>query len=67
MEGYLVYGNPIKHIPETARRIGAELDRCRPPAGASRLARWWSDSDEQTLLDLNHCSILDGGPAGDTP
>ncbi len=55
--GYLVYGNPIKHIPETARRIGADLivvGHLR----RSRLARWWSDSDEQTLLDLTTCSIL---------
>ncbi len=55
--GHLVYGNPLDHIPEVARRIGADLivvgHRQR-----SRLARWWSDSSEETLIDRTNCSIL---------
>ncbi len=55
--GTLVVGDPLQQIPAVARRIGADLivvaHRHR-----SRLARWWSDSDEQTLLDVCPCSIL---------
>ena len=55
--GKLVFGDPLEHIPATARAIGADLivvgHRQR-----SRLARWWSDSDEETLLDASPCSIL---------
>ncbi|HZQ60253.1 MAG TPA: universal stress protein [Casimicrobiaceae bacterium] len=55
--GLLVYGDPLDHIPNVAREIGADLivvgHRQR-----GRLSRWWSDSDEQTLLDRTQCSIL---------
>ena len=56
-EGQLVYGNPMVHIPEVARRIGADLIvvgyRYR-----TRLARWWSEEEEATLLTKVSCSIL---------
>lgn len=56
-EGSLVYGDPLIHIPEIAARIGADLVvvgyRYR-----SRLARWWSESEEVSLLHKLHCSIL---------
>ena len=44
-DGQLVYGNPMVHIPEVAKRIGADLivvgHRYR-----SRLASWWSEDEE---------------------
>jgi len=56
-DGQLVYGNPMVHIPEVARRIGADLvvvgHRYR-----NRLARWWSEEEEVTLLHKLSCSIL---------
>ena len=56
-EGALVYGDPIVEIPRVARELRADLivigHRAR-----GRLARWWSDSDEQVLLDRISCSIL---------
>ena len=56
-EGYLIFGNPMIHIPEVAARIGADLIVVgyKP---RSRLARWWSESDEQNLLTRVNCSIL---------
>ncbi len=56
-QGSLVVGDPIVHIPRVAAQIGADLivvgHRQR-----GRLARWWSDSQEHTLLDRVSCSIL---------
>ncbi|HEY4367054.1 MAG TPA: universal stress protein [Steroidobacteraceae bacterium] len=56
-EGSLVYGDPLEQIPQVAERIGADLivvgHRYR-----SRLARWWSESEEATLLTRISCSIL---------
>jgi nucleotide-binding universal stress UspA family protein len=56
-DGQLVYGNPMVHIPEVAKRIGADLivvgHRYR-----NRLARWWSEEEEATLLTKVNCSIL---------
>ena len=56
-QGSLEYGNPADVIAETARRIGADLivvgHRHR-----SAIARWWSASDEESLLDRVECSIL---------
>ena len=55
--GQLVYGNPMVHIPEVAKRIDADLIvvgyRYR-----TRLARWWSEEEEATLLTKVNCSIL---------
>ena len=56
-EGSLVFGDPLAHIPKCAQRIGADLIVVgHRPRG--RLARWWSDSQEQTLLNFVQCSIL---------
>jgi nucleotide-binding universal stress UspA family protein len=56
-EGYLVFGNPMVLIPEAAARVGADLIVVGyKPRG--RFARWWSDSDEQTLVTRVNCSIL---------
>jgi nucleotide-binding universal stress UspA family protein len=56
-EGSLVFGDPLVHIPRCAQRIGADLIVVgHRPRG--RLARWWSGSQEQTLLNLVSCSIL---------
>ena len=56
-DGSLVYGDPLVHIPQVAQRIGADLIvvgyRYR-----SRFARWWSESEEVTLLHQVSCSIL---------
>ena len=56
-EGQLAYGNPMVHIPEVAKRVGADLivvgHRYR-----TRLARWWSEEEENTLLQKVSCSIL---------
>jgi nucleotide-binding universal stress UspA family protein len=56
-DGQLVYGNPMVHIPAVAARIDADLivigHRYRP-----RLARWWSEEEEATLLTRVSCSIL---------
>jgi nucleotide-binding universal stress UspA family protein len=55
--GELAIGDPLRLIPEVARRVGADLivlgHRRR-----GRLARWWSDSPQQSLLDVVGCSIL---------
>jgi nucleotide-binding universal stress UspA family protein len=55
--GELAVGNALEVIPATARKLGADLvvlaHRRR-----GRLARWWTDSPEQSLLDLLSCSIL---------
>ena len=56
-QGTLVFGDPLVHIPHYARQIAADLIVVgHRPRG--RLARWWSGSREQTLLDLVSCSIL---------
>jgi nucleotide-binding universal stress UspA family protein len=56
-EGSLEYGSAVDCIAETVQRIGADLvvlgHRHR-----SRLARWWSESDEESLLERIDCSVL---------
>ena len=56
-QGSLESGSAVECIAATARRIGADLivvgHRNR-----SRLARWWSASDEESLLERVSCSIL---------
>ena len=56
-EGQLVFGNPMAHIPEVAQRINADLivvgHRYR-----TRMAKWWSEDEEATLLHKVSCSIL---------
>jgi nucleotide-binding universal stress UspA family protein len=56
-KGQLVFGDPLVHIPEVARRINADLivvgHRYR-----NRLTKWWSEAEEITLLHKVNCSIL---------
>lgn len=56
-EGALEYGNAADRIAEAAERVCADLivvgHRHR-----SRLARWWSESDEESLLERVTCSVL---------
>jgi nucleotide-binding universal stress UspA family protein len=56
-QGQLVFGNPVRHIADCASALGADLivlsHRRR-----GRLARWWSDAEGATLLELAPCSIL---------
>jgi nucleotide-binding universal stress UspA family protein len=65
-DGSLVYGDPLMHIPQVAHLIGADLvvvgHRYR-----NRFARWWSESEEVTLLTKISCSILVAmaAPAGE--
>jgi nucleotide-binding universal stress UspA family protein len=55
--GELVFGNPLEQIPAAAKRLNADLIVVgHRPRG--RLARWWADSPQQTLLNLISCSIL---------
>src|SRR3974390_797831 len=54
-EGFLVFGNPMVHIPEVALRVGADLIVVGYKQ-RSRFARWWSESDEQTLVSRVNCS-----------
>jgi nucleotide-binding universal stress UspA family protein len=56
-QGSLEYGNAVDCIAATAERIGADLIvLAHKPRG--RLARWWSESDEESLLERVRCSIL---------
>jgi len=56
-EGALVEGDAVAEIADTAKRIGADLIvvgyRRR-----SAFARWWSTSDEESLLARVECSVL---------
>ena len=56
-EGELVEGDPIVAIPEMARAMDADLVVVghRP---RSALSRWWSSSEEASLLDRVSCSVL---------
>jgi nucleotide-binding universal stress UspA family protein len=56
-QGSLEYGNAVDCITATAHRIGADLIVLGHKS-RGRLARWWSDSDEQSLLERVSCSIL---------
>ncbi len=55
--GAVEFGNAVDRIAETAEEVGADLiivgHKTRGP-----LARWWSESDEATLLERVDCSIL---------
>ncbi|MFL6548871.1 MAG: universal stress protein [Povalibacter sp.] len=56
-EGSLIYGDPLVRIPEIAIQIKADLVvvgyRYR-----SKLSRWWSESEEISLLHRLPCSLL---------
>ena len=56
-EGSLEYGNAVDCIAETAERIGADLIIVGHKR-RTRLARWWSESDEESLLERVGCSVL---------
>ena len=56
-QGKLEYGNAVDCITSTAHEIGADLIVLGHKS-RGRLARWWSDSDEQSLLERVSCSIL---------
>lgn len=56
-EGSVEYGSAVDCIAETAERIGADLI-VLGHRNRSRLARWWSQSDEESLLERVRCSIL---------
>ena len=55
--GALEYGGAVECIAATAQRIGADLI-VLGHRNRSRLARWWSASDEESLLERVNCSIL---------
>jgi nucleotide-binding universal stress UspA family protein len=56
-QGTLEFGSAVDCIARTARAIGADLI-VLGHRNRSRLARWWSQSDEETLLERVSCSIL---------
>ena len=55
--GSLEFGRPVDCIPAIAREVGADLIIVGHKH-RSRLARWWSEGDEETLLEQVDCSIL---------
>ena len=60
-EGSLEYGNAVDTIAATAERLGADLIVLgHKPRSA--FARWWSESDEESLLERVSCSILVASP-----
>jgi len=56
-KGSLEYGNAVDCIVATAERIGADLIVLGHKS-RGRLARWWSASQEESLLERVSCSIL---------
>jgi nucleotide-binding universal stress UspA family protein len=55
--GYIAFGDPILEIDAAARQLGVDLI-VLGHKHRSRLARWWSDSEDATLLERAPCSIL---------
>jgi nucleotide-binding universal stress UspA family protein len=55
--GSIVFGNAIEQITQAVQRLGPDLivvgHRRR-----SRLARWWSEGEDATLLERVSCSVL---------
>jgi nucleotide-binding universal stress UspA family protein len=62
--GSLEFGDAVERISETAGAIGADLIVLGHKS-RGRLARWWSESDEATLLERVSCSILVAMAPGD--
>jgi nucleotide-binding universal stress UspA family protein len=62
--GALEFGDAVERIAETAGEIGADLIVLGHKS-RGRLARWWSESDEATLLERVSCSILVAMAPGD--
>lgn len=56
-KGSLEYGNAVDCIAATAKKIGADLI-VLGHKNRGRLARWWSASEEESLLERVSCSIL---------
>ena len=56
-KGSLEYGNAVDCIAATAQKIGADLI-VLGHKNRGRLARWWSASEEESLLERVSCSIL---------
>jgi nucleotide-binding universal stress UspA family protein len=63
-QGALEFGEAVECIADTAERIDADLIILGHKA-RGRLARWWSESDEATLLERVTCSILVAMAPGD--
>ena len=55
--GSVERGNAVECISEAARRIDADLIVLGHKT-RGRLARWWSASDEESLLERVRCAIL---------
>jgi len=55
--GSLEYGSASDLISAVAERIGADLIVLGHKR-RTRLARWWSESEESSLLDRITCSVL---------
>jgi nucleotide-binding universal stress UspA family protein len=55
--GSLEYGSAVDCIAQAAERIGADLIVVGH-THRTRLARWWSESDEESLLERIRCSVL---------
>ena len=56
-EGSLEYGSAVDRIAEAAQRIQADLI-VLGHKHRTRLERWWSESDEESLLERIDCSVL---------
>lgn len=56
-QGSVEYGRAIDCIPAIAKEVGADLI-VLAHKHRSRMARWWTESDEETLLERVSCSIL---------
>ena len=55
--GSLEYGNAVDCISRTAERVNADLIVLGHKQ-RGRLARWWTESDEESLLSRVDCAIL---------
>ncbi len=55
--GSVERGNAVECISDTAQRIHADLIVLGHKT-RGRLARWWSPSDEESLLERVECAIL---------
>jgi nucleotide-binding universal stress UspA family protein len=56
-EGSLEYGNAVDCIAATAQKLGADLI-VLGHKNRGRLAKWWSASEEESLLERVTCSVL---------
>ena len=56
-QGSLEYGSAVDCIASTAEAVGADLI-VLGHKHRGHLARWWSASDEESLLERVDCSIL---------